>query len=282
MDMPTIAFHVIMQDALSIAQEESKDLDNLNKLHFSLLQPLGNTVKYNCLPISHKSTFRSFGMIANIRPTPSSSCTQSNIPSRNSAQDKELIRTDCKNNRDSFIDKTNTMASDTPMRKLKKMGWYWGSISPEYASRLLENEQDGSFLIRDSSSDCYIFSMTFKLEGEIHHARIEHSKGHFTFGRSRKFFCTTIVDFIEQAIECSHNENLLFFLHRDPALEGPVRFRMKPLSRMKGLSSLKHMCRFAILPYVRKDKINELSIPDCLRSYLNEPFNHNPEPMVNR
>lgn len=63
------------------------------------------------------------------------------------------------------------------MKRLKKMGWYWGSISPGYASKLLENEQDGSFLVRDSSSECYIFSMTLKLDGQIHHTRIEHCKG---------------------------------------------------------------------------------------------------------
>lgn len=70
--------------------------------------------------------------------------------------------------------------SEPSLRRLKKMGWYWGSISPEFASKLLENEQDGSFLVRDSSSECYIFSMTFRLEGQIHHARIEHSKGKST------------------------------------------------------------------------------------------------------
>lgn len=168
---------------------------------------------------------------------------------------------------------------EAPMKRLKKMGWYWGSISPDYATKLLENEQDGSFLVRDSSSECYIFSMTFKLDGQVHHARIEHSKGHFSFGRSPKFFCTTIVDFIEQAIEFSHNGDLLFFLHRDPSMEGPVRFRMIPFSRLcqsslKGsmMTSLKHMSRFAILPYVRRDRICELTIPECLREYLYEPF----------
>lgn len=159
------------------------------------------------------------------------------------------------------------------MKRLKKMSWYWGSISPEYAAKLLEHEEDGTFLVRDSSSECYIFSMTFKLEGQICHSRIEHSKGQFSFsGRSQKFFCSTIVDFIEQAVEYSHNGNLLFFLHRDPSMEGPVRFRMIPLSRSKSLSSLKHMSRFAILPYIRRDQINELSIPACLIEYLYEPF----------
>lgn len=96
--------------------------------------------------------------------------------------------------------------------------------------------------------------------------------GHYSFGRSRKFFCTTIVDFIEQAIECSHNGNFLFFLHREPDMEGPVRFQMIPLSRLKCTRSLKHICRFAILPYVRRDKIHELTVPGCLKEYLSEPF----------
>lgn len=80
--------------------------------------------------------------------------------------------TDCNNNKN-----CNQMAIVTPMKQLKRMGWYWGSISPEYAAKLLENEEDGSFLVRDSSSECYIFSMTFKLAGQIHHSRIEHCKG---------------------------------------------------------------------------------------------------------
>lgn len=163
---------------------------------------------------------------------------------------------------------------DTAMKRLKDMGWYWGSISPEYATKLLDNEQDGSFLVRDSSSEYYIFSMTIKWAGQIHHARIEHSKGQFSFGRGSnpKLVSSTIVDFIEKAIQYSHKGDYSFFLHRDPSMEGPVRFTMIPLSRLRGTNSLKHMCRFAILPYVRRDKISELSIPGCLVDYLNEPF----------
>lgn len=167
------------------------------------------------------------------------------------------------------------MAIDTPMRRLKRMGWYWGSISPEYAGKLLDDEQDGTFLVRDSSSDTHIFSMTFRLAGQIHHTRIEHSKGEFSFGRGAypKLVSTTIVDFIEKAIQCSHDGDYSIFLHRDPSMEGPVKFKMIPLSRLKGgMTSLKHMSRFAILPYVRRDKISELPIPSCLVNYLYEPF----------
>lgn len=66
---------------------------------------------------------------------------------------------------------------DQQMRELKKMGWYWGSIGPDFACKLLEFEPDGTFLVRDSSSECYIFSMTFKLDGNVHHSRIEHTNG---------------------------------------------------------------------------------------------------------
>lgn len=74
---------------------------------------------------------------------------------------------------------SNNMDSDPQTKRLKKMGWYWGSISPEFAAKLLEHEKEGSFLVRDSSSPCYIYSMTFKLEGQVHHARIEHSNGKY-------------------------------------------------------------------------------------------------------
>lgn len=56
-------------------------------------------------------------------------------------------------------------------------GWYWGPISSEYAEKQLINEPNGSFLVRDSSDDHYIFSLTVKLSGCIRHVRIEHSQG---------------------------------------------------------------------------------------------------------
>ena len=56
-------------------------------------------------------------------------------------------------------------------------GWYWGPISGDAAEKLLNGEPDGSFLVRDSSDDHYIFSLTFKLNGNVRHVRIEHDQG---------------------------------------------------------------------------------------------------------
>jgi len=46
----------------------------------------------------------------------------------------------------------------------------------------LEDKPDGSFLVRDSSDDRYILSLSFRSQGVTHHTRIEHYKGEFSIG----------------------------------------------------------------------------------------------------
>ncbi|CAG9781991.1 unnamed protein product [Diatraea saccharalis] len=65
----------------------------------------------------------------------------------------------------------------TSLQKVKDYGWYWGPISVEAAEKILSNEPDGSFIVRDSSDDHYIFTLTFKLNG-LRHVRIEHDQVH--------------------------------------------------------------------------------------------------------
>lgn len=63
------------------------------------------------------------------------------------------------------------------IEKVKDCGWYWGPISGDKAEKLLANEPDGSFIVRDSSDEHYIFSLTFKVNGTVRHVRIEHDQG---------------------------------------------------------------------------------------------------------
>ena len=56
-------------------------------------------------------------------------------------------------------------------------GWYWGAIGWEEAEKQLASERDGSFLLRDSSDDRYLFSLSFRALDTTHHTRIEHYKG---------------------------------------------------------------------------------------------------------
>lgn len=56
----------------------------------------------------------------------------------------------------------------------------------EDAEKILSNEPDGSFIVRDSSDDHYIFTLTFKLNG-LRHVRIEHDQGEANLPTSYRF-----------------------------------------------------------------------------------------------
>ena len=77
--------------------------------------------------------------------------------------------------------------------EVKNHGWYWGPLSGEAAEKILSNEPDGSFLVRDSSDDHYIFSLSFRLNGGVRHVRIEHDHGmsyHFHFFQKLVLVCS--------------------------------------------------------------------------------------------
>lgn len=156
------------------------------------------------------------------------------------------------------------------IEKVKDYGWYWGPLSSEAAEKVLSNEPDGSFIVRDSSDDHYIFSLSFKLNNCVRHVRIEQDQGTFSFGSYAKFKSQTITEFIEKAVEHSRSGRYLFFLHRRPE-HGPMRVQLtNPVSRFKHIQSLQHMCRFVILKaVVRKDLLQTLPLPRRLLDYLN-------------
>ncbi|XP_053682620.1 uncharacterized protein LOC128733061 isoform X1 [Sabethes cyaneus] len=165
---------------------------------------------------------------------------------------------------------SHVMEFTASIDKVKECGWYWGPISSEGAEKILSNEPDGSFLVRDSSDDHYIFSLTFKLNGSVRHVRIDQDQGAFSFGSCAKFKSRTIMEFIENAVEHSRSGRYLFFLHRRPE-HGPMRVQLiNPVSRFKHVQSLQHLCRFVIhRTIIRKDLIQTLPLPRRVLDYLN-------------
>ncbi|XP_061169598.1 uncharacterized protein LOC133178956 [Saccostrea echinata] len=158
------------------------------------------------------------------------------------------------------------------MKQLKDCGWYWGPLSWDEAEIKLMSKPDGSFLVRDSSDERYILSLSFNMNGHVHHTRIEHHKGKFSFwSQPDSLGKSTIKDFIEQCVRNSRNGQFLYFIRPSGPGAPPMPVHLlHPVSRFRQMQSLQHMCRFQILQIVRRDHIDRLPIPTRIKDYLRE------------
>ncbi|KAH3752196.1 uncharacterized protein LOC127847481 [Dreissena polymorpha] len=158
------------------------------------------------------------------------------------------------------------------MRQLKDVGWYWGPLSWEEAELKLASKPEGTFLVRDSSDERYILSLSFKNMGRVHHTRIEHHKGHFSFwSQPDSHGKSTIKEFIEQCVENSRNGRFLYFIRPSGPGSPPMPIHLlHPVSRFVQMRSLQHMCRFTIIQLVRRDHIDRLPVPTRIKEYLKQ------------
>uniref|UniRef100_A0A1I8IQ96 SH2 domain-containing protein n=1 Tax=Macrostomum lignano TaxID=282301 RepID=A0A1I8IQ96_9PLAT len=131
------------------------------------------------------------------------------------------------------------------LSQLKRKPWYFGPLSSSDAEEMLNNRPDGTFLVRDSAHDAYIVSLSFRARGQTYHTRIEHNKGKFSFWtQPENHSASTIVEFIESAVEYSKTENFHYFVSSSTPGTQPIRVSMLyPLSRFSVMTSLQHLCR---------------------------------------
>ncbi|TRY91580.1 hypothetical protein DNTS_014480 [Danionella cerebrum] len=157
------------------------------------------------------------------------------------------------------------------LKKLAKQGWYWGPITRWEAEEKLISLPNGSFLVRDSSDDRYLLSLSFRSQGKTLHTRIEHSNGRFSFYEQPDVEGhASIVELIEISIKDSESGAFCYSRSRLPgSATHPVRLT-KPVSRFMQVRSLQYLCRFVIRQYTRIDLIQKLPLPNKMKDYLQE------------
>lgn len=135
---------------------------------------------------------------------------------------------------------------------------YWGVMDRYEAERLLEGKPEGTFLLRDSAQEDYLFSVSFRRYGRSLHARIEQWNHNFSFDvhDPSVFHAPTVTGLLEHYKDPN---SCMFF---EPLLSNPIH-RTQPFT-------LQHICRAAISSCTTYDGINMLPIPNALKKHLKE------------
>ncbi|KAF7989776.1 hypothetical protein HCN44_008450 [Aphidius gifuensis] len=144
------------------------------------------------------------------------------------------------------------------LRSITACSFYWGKMDRYEAERLLDGKEEGTFLLRDSAQEEFLFSVSFRKYNRSLHARIEQWNHKFSFDSHDPgvYASDTVCGLIEHYKDPSC---CMFF---EPMLT-------KPLHRNFAFP-LQHLCRAVITTRTTYDGINKLQLPKTLKSYLKE------------
>lgn len=142
--------------------------------------------------------------------------------------------------------------------QITSSSFYWGKMDRYEAEKLLENKPEGTFLLRDSAQEEYLFSVSFRKYGRSLHARIEQWNHRFSFDSHDPgvFASNTVCGLIE------HYKDPTCCMFFEPMLTIPLH-RNFPFS-------LHHLCRAVICDHLNYDSISYLKLPKTLKTYLKE------------
>ena len=142
------------------------------------------------------------------------------------------------------------------LNQIAGCGFYWGVMDRYEAERLLENRPEGTFLLRDSAQEEFLFSVSFRRYGRSLHARIEQWNHKFSFDSHDPGVYAA--DSVTSLIEHYKDPSCCMFF--EPLLTIPLN-RTFPFS-------LQHLCRSVICSRSTYDGMNYLPLPKAVRDYL--------------
>uniref|UniRef100_S4RUF1 Suppressor of cytokine signaling 5 n=1 Tax=Petromyzon marinus TaxID=7757 RepID=S4RUF1_PETMA len=136
--------------------------------------------------------------------------------------------------------------------------FYWGVMDRYQAEALLEGRPEGTFLLRDSAQEDYLFSVSFRRYGRSLHARVEQWNHNFSFDAHDP--CVFHAPAVTALLRHYKDPSACMFF--EPLLATPLH-RSFPFS-------LQRLCRASICGRVTYDGIDALPVPHVLKDYLKE------------
>lgn len=133
-----------------------------------------------------------------------------------------------------------------------------GKMDRYEAEALLADKPEGSFLLRDSAQENYVFSVSFRRYSRSLHARIEETQHKFSFdchdpGVHASRSIRGLLDYYKDPLSCMFFEPMLLF---------PI-LRRKPFS-------LQELARTVICDHTEYEGVSYLPIPKTLQTFLRE------------
>ncbi|XP_028680698.1 cytokine-inducible SH2-containing protein [Erpetoichthys calabaricus] len=161
-------------------------------------------------------------------------------------------------------------------------GWYWGAITASEAKAELQQAEEGTFLVRDSSHPMYMLTLSVKTNRGPTNVRIEYSHGLYRLDSSclakpRILAFPDVLSLIQHYVgscrsggqpEAVPEAQVAPSLQKDSAV---LLKLVRPLHRRDSFPSLQHLTRLTINRLGANP--SQLPLPRRLQEYLQEyPF----------
>ncbi len=146
------------------------------------------------------------------------------------------------------------------------------------ANDMLMRAQNGSFILRDSTDACHLFTLSLKSHNVVVSVRVNFSRGQFKLDSCHQDDCPSfhsVVDLIDYYLV---DETREFYVKVPEYGEFPVSLK-HPV--WKEVPTLQHLCRMCIVKSCRTANIQRLPLPPHLIRYLQEfaPGEHSVKPV---
>ena len=150
--------------------------------------------------------------------------------------------------------------------ELNESDFYYGNVSTSEIHSLLTGTSTGTFIVRDSHSSSYLYSISFMTTTGPLCIRLGYEQGMFSLTSldpERAHKEKTIVALIDKLISSSFH-----YLQQDDQSRWTRGFFTKPLKKQP--SSLCHLARLSLNKINFDPNFTKCNIPDTIKKYLND------------